>query len=130
MYVCSSIQKFLIVHGCSDVQVLADIAQAVQTRLDSYKADKRDLGAVSSSLLNTLTDPLNPFSSIGREIQVPANHSRQVSIHKEQTLLLNKFHFNFCDPYRGFDVRSPILHELTFQAMVYDILRIKNDVYT
>ena len=31
----------------SDVQVLADIAQAVQTRLDSYKADKRDLGAVS-----------------------------------------------------------------------------------
>ena len=34
-------------YGYSEPSHVSDIAEAVQVRLDAYKADKRDLGSVS-----------------------------------------------------------------------------------
>ena len=38
----------------SDVDHLVEIAEAVQSKLDAFKADKRDLGTVSTTILYTI----------------------------------------------------------------------------
>ena len=41
---------------CSEVSRTAEIAEALQNRLDAYKAEKRELGSVSYSCFPLLRD--------------------------------------------------------------------------
>lgn len=82
----------------------AEFASMVQRKLDAYKADDHTMGT-APGILRTILQKFQLFSCLGRD--------------RSQLIILD----------RGFDPVSPLLHELTFQAMSYDLLPIVNDTY-
>lgn len=91
-----------------------EIAQLIQQKLDAYKAGnlRKNMKKLKKTIKNW-NFPLNNLSkdepTIGEGIEKA----------RSQLLILD----------RGFDCVTPVVHELTLQAMAYDLLPITNDVY-
>lgn len=89
------------------------MAQLVQQKLDAYKAGNKVL--VKYFFNNLMLLPYPYSNCISDEPTIGEGIEKA----RSQLLILD----------RGFDSISPILHELTLQAMAYDLLPITNDVY-
>ena len=84
-----------------------EFANLVKKKLDKYKEDNPLMGEVRKKLVCFLLNfSLYFFKGFDKS--------------KSELIILD----------RGFDVVSPLIHELTYQAMAYDLIDIKNDVYS
>lgn len=93
----------------------AQLAHAVLAKLNAFKADTPSLGEVRGMLWRCQRGFLGS-QSVSSFFSLLAQGPEKT---RSQLLIMD----------RAADPVSPLLHELTFQAMAYDLLDIEQDTY-
>lgn len=93
----------------------AQLAHAVLAKLNAFKADTPSLGEVRGMLGRCQGDFVGS-QSVSSFFSLLAQGPEKT---RSQLLIMD----------RAADPVSPLLHELTFQAMAYDLLNIEQDTY-
>lgn len=105
---------FLLKSGHSNIDFIAQQIATVCVTLEEYPSVR-----YRSSFHRTHELALAVQQKIAAyKIDYP-NMGESIAKSRSQLIILD----------RGFDCVSPILHELTYQAMAYDILSIDNNIY-
>lgn len=94
----------------------AQLAHAVLAKLNAFKADTPSLGEVRGMAGEVPEALSGPRQCLHSSLSVHAQGPEKT---RSQLLIMD----------RAADPVSPLLHELTFQAMAYDLLDIEQDTY-
>ncbi|KAG8128871.1 hypothetical protein E2320_015646 [Naja naja] len=107
-------------NGSEDCCLLAD---AVLAKLNAFKADNPTMGEVSSPRVSqNVKEQASGWNKIAKTaVSLSDGFKNEQGPDKSRSQLL------IVD--RSYDLVSPLLHELTFQAMAYDLLNIESDTY-
>ncbi|VDN30635.1 unnamed protein product [Gongylonema pulchrum] len=125
--VCATLSEYPVLRYRADFERNVELAHLVQQKLDAYKADDPSMGEGADKarsqyradfernveLAHLVQQKLDAYKADDPSMGEGADKARS------QLMILD----------RGFDATSPLLHELTLQAMTHDLLDIENDVY-
>ncbi|MGH0154432.1 UNVERIFIED_CONTAM: hypothetical protein FKN15_027194 [Acipenser sinensis] len=126
--ICATLKEYPAVRYRKGPDDNAILAEMVLDRLNAHKADNPSMGEFTMKipiserivgpddnaiLAEMVLDRLNAHKADNPSMGEGPDKARS------QLLIVD----------RGYDPVSPVLHELTFQAMVYDLLDIQQDVY-
>lgn len=108
-FVCAYIERNLELTIVKVVSLCASLGEYPVIRYYRPRAPTHEAGVLSSHLARFIQSELDQFAQFQRDFPPPSNRPRGVLLVVD----------------RSMDIFAPLLHEFTYQAMVHDLLPIK-----